>query len=135
MKFQGRSLTVTLDASASVADLKRQLESETRVQARRAAHSAGEVATRPDTRACRAAQPKRQKLLGLKPNAGGLVNDDTLLAACVPPKCVMLMGYVRVQCGGFREQSELTLGPVAPLTEHPRTLLPARLPQQLPRLR
>jgi hypothetical protein len=40
VKFQGHSLTVTLDASASVADLKRQLESETRVQARRAARSA-----------------------------------------------------------------------------------------------
>jgi len=71
VKFQGRSLTVTLPAEASVADLKRSLEGETRVLS------------------------KRQKLLGLKPLlGGGLVSDDTLLAACVPPKCVMLMGCV-----------------------------------------
>jgi hypothetical protein len=39
-------------------------------------------------------QPKRQKLLGIKPTAGGLITDETLIAACAPPKMVLLMGCV-----------------------------------------
>jgi hypothetical protein len=39
------------------------------------------------------AQPKRQKLLGIKPAAGGLVTDATLLSACAPQKAaIMMMG-------------------------------------------
>ena len=60
---------MTVEAGACVGALKRRLEDETRVQ------------------------PKRQKLLGLKPKEG-TITDETLLAACVMPKCIMLMGCV-----------------------------------------
>ena len=53
MKFQGRSLTVKLDATASVADLKRELEAETRVQARRKAQRAAATRLRRLARAVR----------------------------------------------------------------------------------
>jgi ubiquitin-like domain-containing CTD phosphatase 1 len=40
-----------------------------------------------------AQQAKRQKLLGIKPAAGGLITDATLLSACLPQKsAIMMMG-------------------------------------------
>jgi hypothetical protein len=54
-------------------------------------------------------QPKRQKLLGIKPTAGGLITDETLLSACVPPKCVMMMGYERASCQSARAMRSAAL--------------------------
>ncbi|KAI8101819.1 hypothetical protein M9434_006884 [Picochlorum sp. BPE23] len=84
IKFKGKELSVSLSTSETVGSVKRVLERETHVNA------------------------KKQKLLGLKAVQGRL-DDDTLLGDLQPPpKVVMLLGSVDSELAQMRRQEEIS---------------------------
>ena len=84
IKFKGKELSVSLSTSETVGSVKRVLERETHVNA------------------------KKQKLLGLKAVHGRL-DDDTLLCNLQPPpKVVMLLGSVDSELEQMRRQEEIS---------------------------
>eukprot|EP00889_Picochlorum_renovo_P004679 jgi/Picre1/31709/NNA_007060.t1 len=84
IKFKSKELSVSLSTSETVGSVKRVLERETHVNA------------------------KKQKLLGLKAVQGRL-DDDTLLGDLQPPpKVVMLLGSVDSELAQMRRQEEIS---------------------------
>ena len=71
IKWQGKEYAIPISTDDTVLSLKRKIEAETAVQ------------------------PKRQKLLGLKPKAGGLAGDDVSIGDIIlkPNQKIMMMGY------------------------------------------